>query len=121
MKVLVTGAAGVLGYHVALRLPPGGGRVPGAENLTPYYAPRLKRARLERLERHAGFEFQHLDLADRTAAEGLFARREFDAIVHLAAQAGVRHSLDNPHAYTESNITGFLNVLEGARRTQTPH
>jgi UDP-glucuronate 4-epimerase len=121
MKVLVTGAAGFLGFHVASRLLSEGGRVTGVDNLNSYYDPRLKRARLERLERHAAFEFQRLDLADRTATEGLFAPREFDAIVHLAAQAGVRYSLDNPHAYTESNITGFLNVLEGARRAQTSH
>jgi UDP-glucuronate 4-epimerase len=121
MKVLVTGAAGFLGYHVASRLLAEGSRVTGVDNLNSYYDPRLKRARLEQLEPQAGFEFLRLDLADRAATEGLFARREFDAIVHLAAQAGVRHSLDHPHAYTESNIAGFLNVLEGARRRHTPH
>jgi UDP-glucuronate 4-epimerase len=121
MKVLVTGAAGFIGYHVASRLLSAGWRVTGIDNLNTYYDPRLKRARLERLERLAGFEFQLIHLADRAATEALFARREFDAIVHLAAQAGVRHSLDDPHAYTESNITGFLNVLEGARRRRTPH
>jgi UDP-glucuronate 4-epimerase len=121
MRLLVTGAAGFLGFHVASRLLAAGGRVTGVDNLNSYYAPRLKRARLERLERHAGFEFQRVDLSDRAAAEALFARREFDAIVHLAAQAGVRHSLNHPHAYTESNITGFLNVLEGARRTRAGH
>jgi UDP-glucuronate 4-epimerase len=121
MNLLVTGAAGFLGYHVACRLLSAGERVTGVDNLNAYYDPRLKRARLERLKRHSGFEFQRVDLADRAAAEALFARREFDAIVHLAAQAGVRHSLDNPHAYTESNITGFLNVLEGARRRRAGH
>src|SRR5580658_999714 len=114
MKVLVTGAAGFIGYHVASRLLSAGERVTGVDNLNGYYDPRLKFARLEGLERHAGFEFQRLDLADRAEAETLFAGSEFDVIVHLAAQAGVRHSLANPHAYTEANITGFLNVLEGA-------
>ncbi len=91
------------------------------DNLNGYYDPRLKRARLWRLEGRAGFEFQRLDLADRAATQALFQRREFGAIVHLAAQPGVRHSLDNPHAYTEANITGFLNVLEGARRGRAGH
>jgi UDP-glucuronate 4-epimerase len=121
MKILVTGAAGFLGYHLAARLLSDGGLVTGVDNLNSYYDSRLKRARLDRLEGRAGFDFQRLDLADRTATDALFGRREFDAIVHLAAQAGVRHSLDHPHAYTESNVTGFLNVLEGARRKQTSH
>jgi len=121
MKVLVTGAAGFIGYHVALRLLSVGDCVTGVDNLNSYYDPRLKRARLEQLDRHSGFEFQLVDLAGRTASEALFAGRKFDAIVHLAAQAGVRHSLDNPHAFTESNITGFLNVLEGARRGRAGH
>src|SRR5580658_2602285 len=121
MKVLVTGAAGFIGYHVASRLLSAGERVTGVDNLNSYYDPRLKRARLERLARHSGFEFKLVDLAHRTAARALFAGREFDAIVHLAAQAGVRHSLNHPHAYTESNITGFLNVLEGARSGHAPH
>jgi UDP-glucuronate 4-epimerase len=121
MKLLVTGAAGFIGFHVASRLLSAGCRVTGVDNLNAYYDPRLKRARLDRLARHGGFEFHRLDLADRAATEALFARRKFDAIVHLAAQAGVRYSLDHPHAYTESNITGFLNVLEGARSIRAAH
>lgn len=121
MKLLVTGAAGFIGYHVASRLLAAGCRVTGVDSLNSYYDPRLKRARLDLLSRHADFEFHRVDLAERAASEGLFARRRFDAIVHLAAQAGVRYSLEHPHAYTESNITGFLNVLEGARSTRAAH
>jgi UDP-glucuronate 4-epimerase len=121
MKVLVTGAAGFLGYHVAQRLLASGARVTGVDNLNHYYDPRLKRARLQRLERHAGFEFQLLNLAGRRAAESFFDSQHFDAIVHLAAQAGVRYSLDHPHAFAASNLSGFLNVLEGARHGRAPH
>jgi UDP-glucuronate 4-epimerase len=121
MNILVTGAAGFLGYHVAQRLLASGARVTGADNLNGYYDPRLKRARLERLERHAGFEFQLLNLAGRRAAEAWFHSRRFDCIVHLAGQAGVRYSLDHPHAFAASNISGFLNVLEGARQGRAPH
>lgn len=121
MSVLVTGAGGFLGFHVAHRLLAAGVRVTGVDNLNSYYDPRLKRARLEILERRARFEFHRLDLARRAAAEDFFTGRRFDAIVHLAAQAGVRYSLDHPHTFASSNLTGFLNVLEGARRTNTPH
>src|SRR4051812_16930573 len=118
--ILVTGAAGFIGYHLAARLLSEGRRVLGVDNLNSYYDPRLKLARLTRLKAHPGFEFLRADLADRTAAEAVFAQHSrkdpFAVVVHLAAQAGVRHSLENPHAYTESNVTGFLHVLEGCRR-----
>jgi UDP-glucuronate 4-epimerase len=121
MKTLVTGAAGFLGYHVAERLLARGHEVVGLDNLNPYYSPHLKRARLKRLERHPRFEFAYLDLTDRAAMEALFDSRPFGLVVHLAAQAGVRYSTENPHAYTGSNVAGFLHVLEGARRVHLPH
>jgi UDP-glucuronate 4-epimerase len=116
----VTGAAGFIGYHATQRLLGQGCRVTGADNLNGYYDPALKRARLARLSVHSRFQFAEVDLADRAAAQALFGRSRFDAVLHLAAQAGVRYSLENPHAYTESNITGFLNVLEGCRHGQIP-
>jgi UDP-glucuronate 4-epimerase len=116
MSILVTGAAGFIGYHLAARLLSEGRRVVGVDNLNSYYDPRLKRMRLKRLARHPVFEFVEADLADR-AAEALFAGDKYQVVVHLAAQAGVRHSLENPHAYTEANVTGFLHVLEGCRRS----
>jgi len=122
MTVLVTGAAGFIGYHLAARLLAEGRRVTGVDNLNSYYDPRLKRARLMRLAAYPAFEFKEADLAERPASEALFARHaktgRYDVVVHLAAQAGVRHSLDNPHAYTDSNVTGFLHVLEGCRRAK---
>jgi UDP-glucuronate 4-epimerase len=120
-KTLVTGAAGFIGYHVAERLLSQGHSVVGIDNLNPYYDPRLKRARLARLAQHARFEFVHLDLAERRAAERLFETHPFGVVIHLAAQAGVRYSIENPHAYVESNITGFLHVLEGSRRARIRH
>ena len=116
MKILVTGAAGFIGSHLAGRLLAEGREVTGVDNLNPYYDPRLKRARLRRLTAKPGFEFIQADLADRGGAEAVFARGPYDVVVHLAAQAGVRYSIENPHAYTESNVTGFLHVLEGCRR-----
>lgn len=120
MKVLVTGAAGFIGYHVAARLLRDGGRVLGMDNLNNYYDPRLKRSRLELLE-HARFEFTRMDIADRPAMEALFEREKFSLVIHLAAQAGVRHSIERPHDYIDSNIAGFLNVLEGCRRGGVAH
>ena len=119
MRVLVTGAAGFIGYHIAQRLLGAGRRVAGCDNLNAYYDPALKRARLARLKMHPGFEFIECDLALETQARAAFAAARCDVVLHLAAQAGVRYSLENPHAYTESNITGFLNVLEGCRREGT--
>ncbi|MEO8097087.1 MAG: SDR family NAD(P)-dependent oxidoreductase [Acidobacteriota bacterium] len=125
MSILVTGAAGFIGYHAAQRLLGQGRRVTGVDNLNAYYDPALKRARLARLTAHPRFQFIEADLAHRSSAEHIFsaaspARDSYDAVLHLAAQAGVRYSLENPHAYTEANITGFLNVLEGCRRLRIP-
>ena len=121
MKVLVTGAAGFIGYHLAERLLAEGFAVTGLDNLNAYYDPRLKQARLERLRQRPGFDFVALDLADRPGMEALFARQRFEVVAHLAAQAGVRYSLENPYAYAESNLTGFVHVLEGARRSRVRH
>jgi UDP-glucuronate 4-epimerase len=116
MTVLVTGAAGFIGYHVSEALLARGERVVGIDNLNNYYDPRLKEARLGRLSERSGFTFMRLDIADREAMEMLArTRADIDRIVHLAAQAGVRYSIKNPHAYAESNLVGHLNVLELAR------
>jgi len=121
MRVLVTGAAGFIGYHVARRLAERGEAVVGLDNLNAYYDVSLKEARLERLRSLAGFRFVRADVADRPAMEGVFAGERFDAIVHLAAQAGVRYSIENPRAYVDANLVGFANVLEGARAQQAGH
>ncbi len=119
--VLVTGAAGFIGYHLAERLLDAGRRVVGLDNLNDYYDPSLKRARLARLESREGFSFERLDLADREGMEALFAANGFGVVVHLAAQAGVRYSLENPHSYVDSNLVGFLHILEGCRHTGVGH
>jgi UDP-glucuronate 4-epimerase len=121
MRVMVTGAAGFVGSHVTLRLLDRGDEVLGIDNLNPYYDPQLKRDRLVRLEKQDRFTFEKMDVADRTAMENLFARNKFDRVVHLAAQAGVRHSLKNPHSYIDANIVGFMNVLEGCRLSHVEH
>jgi len=121
VKILVTGAAGFIGMHVSERLLADGHRVTGIDNLNDYYDPRLKQARLDRLLPNPAFTFERLDLADREGMAKLLARGSFERVIHLAAQAGVRYSLKNPHAYTDSNITGFLNVLEGCRASAVPH
>src|SRR5262245_2890911 len=108
--ILVTGAAGFIGYHVARRLVEQGRPVLGLDNLNSYYDPRLKQARLDQLKTFAGFSFTALDLADRQGMADLFAAHRFPQVVHLAAQAGVRHSLTAPHAYADANLAGFLNV-----------
>jgi len=121
MRVLVTGAAGFIGYHVAERLLARGDEVIGLDNLNPYYDPSLKEARLARLRAHAGFRFERVDLADRAAMESLFAKGAIRRVVHLGAQAGVRYSIENPHAYADSNLTGTLHVLEGCRHHGVEH
>jgi UDP-glucuronate 4-epimerase len=120
VKILVTGAAGFIGMHVAQALLARGDEVVGVDNLNDYYDVGLKHARLARL-RGPGFAARTLDIADRAALEGVFAREAFDTVVHLAAQAGVRHSLTHPHAYAQSNLVGFLNVLEECRRHRIGH
>src|SRR5882724_4219831 len=119
--VLVTGAAGFIGFHVAQRLLSNGRRVVGLDILNNYYDPKLKEARLEILKRHPDFTFVKLDLTDRAATKLLFAQHRFPVVIHLAAQAGVRYSLQNPHAYVDANIEGFLNVLEGCRHNACKH
>ncbi len=121
MRVLITGAAGFIGYHTAARLLDRGDEVIGLDNLSPYYDVSLKEARLKRLKAHARFRFVKADLADRDAVEATFAEEKPERVIHLAAQAGVRYSLDHPHAYISSNITGFLHVLEGCRHHGVQH
>ena len=121
MRVIVTGAAGFIGYHTSTRLLERGDEVVGADNVNDYYDPSLKEARLERLHAYPNFSFERLDIADREAVAALFARVKPQVVVNLAAQAGVRYSLENPHAYTDSNITGFLNILEGCRHHGVQH
>ena len=121
MKVLVTGCAGFIGMHVAERLLARGDEVTGLDNVNAYYDPALKEARLARLLPNPRFRFERLDLAERDGIARLFALGRFQRVVHLAAQAGVRYSLQHPHAYTDSNITGFLTVLEGCRHNACEH
>ncbi len=121
MKVLITGAAGFIGMHVAERLLARGDTVVGIDNLNDYYEVSLKEARLARLAPNAGFRFVKLDLADREGMAALFRQERFDAAINLAAQAGVRYSLKNPLAYADSNLIGFVNVLEGCRHNGVKH
>ncbi|MBI4205196.1 MAG: NAD-dependent epimerase [Betaproteobacteria bacterium] len=121
MKVLVTGAAGFIGCALALRLLARGDGVTGVDNLNDYYDAGLKYARLARLQKRPGFRFLKIDIADREPMADLFARERFRAVVHLAAQAGVRYALENSSAYIDSNLTGFSHVLEGCRSTQVAH
>ncbi len=115
MKILITGAAGFIGHFLALRLLARGDSVVGVDNLNNYYDVTLKQSRLDRLTPHPAFSFIKADIADRDAMQALFAAYQFDCVVNLAAQAGVRYSIENPHAYIEANIVGFLNILEGCR------
>ena len=121
MKILVTGAAGFIGSAVALRLLERGDEVVGVDNLDPYYDVALKRARLDRVGAHDGFRDMRASIADRTAMAELFARERPDVVVNLAAQAGVRYSLENPHAYVNANLVGFINILEGCRHHGVGH
>jgi len=120
-RFLVTGTAGFIGYHLAERLLERGDEVVGVDNVNPYYDVSLKRARLARLGRHAGYRFHEIDLADGPALTSVFAQERPEVVVHLAAQAGVRYSLVNPRAYVDSNLVGFLNVLEGCRHHPVRH
>ncbi len=121
MKILVTGAAGFIGYHVAQRLLSEGIAVAGLDNLNHYYDVSLKQARLARLQAFPNFAFHRLDLSDSQGIAELFSSHSFNTVIHLAAQAGVRYSLTNPHAYVQSNLLGFLNVLEGCRNQRIGH
>jgi UDP-glucuronate 4-epimerase len=121
MTILVTGCAGFIGMHVAKRLLEGGERVVGLDNLNPYYDVRLKKARLRELDPFRGFRFEKLDLADRPALERLFQDSTPGRVIHLAAQAGVRYSLQDPHAYVSSNLVGFVNLLEACRHGRIEH
>lgn len=124
MKVLVTGAAGFIGFHLTLALLDRDDEVIGIDNLNDYYDPALKQLRLDEIAKHpktSYFEFIKADISDRSFMEKLFIDHSFDVVVNLAAQAGVRYSLENPHAYVESNLIGFVNILEGCRHSNVKH
>ena len=120
-NVLVTGAAGFIGFHLCRRLLQEDVQVTGLDNLNPYYDVRLKKDRLDRILSAPNFKFVEMDLADRSGMQTLFADNRFDVVVNLAAQAGVRYSLENPHAYVDSNLVGFVNILEGCRHGGVGH
>ena len=121
MRILLTGAAGFIGSALALRLLERGDAVLGVDSLNDYYDVGLKQARLKRLHNHAAFRFEKIDIADRSAMLALFEKQVFDVVVNLAAQAGVRYSIKNPHAYIDANVVGYSNVLEGARHGKVKH
>ena len=121
MKILVTGAAGFIGARLCERLLERGDEVVGVDNLNDYYEVSLKLARLERINKHANFTFYKSDIADRQAMPALFSAVRPQRVVHLAAQAGVRYSIENPHAYIDANIVGTTNILEGCRHNQVEH
>ncbi len=121
MKLLVTGAAGFIGFHTATHLLELGEEVVGLDNLNSYYDPSLKLARLDLLKSYPNFRFVNIDLSDREAMHALFAREKFQRVIHLGAQAGVRYSIENPNIYIQSNINGFLHVIEGCRHNQVEH
>jgi len=121
MKVMVTGAAGFIGYHVSKRLLVQGDEILGVDNLNDYYDVSLKEARLAQIQGHRGFSFHKIDLSDQGAIAQLFDDNLIDCVINLAAQAGVRYSLENPHAYVDSNLIGFVNILEGCRHHGVKH
>ncbi|MEO0974230.1 MAG: NAD-dependent epimerase [Pseudomonadota bacterium] len=121
MKIMVTGAAGFIGFHTAKRLLERGDEVLGVDSINDYYDVTLKEARLAQLQEHAGFSFERLELEDRQGIAELFARAGVQRVIHLAAQAGVRYSLENPHAYIDSNVVGTTNILEGCRHNEVEH
>jgi UDP-glucuronate 4-epimerase len=121
MKILVTGAAGFIGMHTSLVLAARGDEIVGLDNLNDYYDPQIKRDRLAQLAAYPNFRFIQADIADRDGLARIFADEQFDRVVHLAAQAGVRYSLQNPHAYADSNLLGFVNILEGCRHNRVAH
>jgi UDP-glucuronate 4-epimerase len=120
-KVLITGVAGFIGYHLAKRLCDDGFEVDGLDNLNAYYEPSLKEARLDDLKMYSGFRFFRLDIADKKSLDRQFDENRYEFVVNLAAQAGVRHSIENPYVYLESNIQGFLNILEACRHHPVKH
>lgn len=121
MKILITGAAGFIGYHLSNKLLALGYQIYGVDNLNDYYDISLKQARLTQLLSQDNFTFERLDISDRDRVSQLFATHDFDCVINLAAQAGVRYSLKNPHAYVDSNLVGFTNILEGCRHSKVQH
>lgn len=121
MNILVTGAAGFIGFHVTQRLLAAGHQIVGIDNLNDYYDVGLKQSRLDLIAQHPGFTFIKMELADRAAIASLFEQYAFQRVIHLGAQAGVRYSIDNPHAYADANLTGHLNILEGCRHHKIEH
>ena len=121
MKILITGAAGFIGFHLSARLLDEGHEICGLDNLNDYYDVSLKQARLSHIKDHHSFSFVQSDLADKEAIEALFSQGQFECVINLAAQPGVRYSLENPHAYIDSNVTGFLHILEGCRHHKVAH
>lgn len=121
MKILVTGAAGFIGMHTSIRLLQDGHDIVGLDNLNDYYSPKLKEYRLDQLRQFGNFRFIKMDLADRNGIANMFKREQFQRVIHLAAQAGVRYSLENPMAYVDSNLVGHMTILEGCRHNQIEH